>query len=133
MLRESDSSLSDFLSMEFGIGIRKGGYMKAFNSYLEDVLVDLKNSKFEREEFAKMGKYIPISNKQKREEEINILTCTFVLSDPAFLNVETFRGLSQYLNSTTIEKFVSDHDISLGYVYSYIASLWSKFTAGNDL
>ena len=30
--------------------------MKAFNSYLEDVLVDLKNSKFEREEFAKMGK-----------------------------------------------------------------------------
>ena len=69
----------------------------------------------------------------EREEEINILTCTFVLSDPAFLNVETFRGLSQYLNSTTIEKFVSDHDISLGYVYSYIASLWSKFTAGNDL
>ena len=107
--------------------------MKAFNSYLEDVLVDLKNAKFEREEFAKMGKYIPISNKQKREEWINILTVTFVLSDPAFLNVETFRGLSQYLNSTTIEKFVSDHDISLGYVYSYIASLWSKFTAGNDL
>ena len=107
--------------------------MKAFNSYLEDVLVDLKNSKFEREEFAKMGKYIPISNKQKREEEINIMTCTFVLSDPAFLNVETFRGLSQYLNSTTIEKFVSDNGISLGYVYSYIASLWSKFTAGNDL
>ena len=46
--------------------------MKAFNSYLEDVLVELKNSKFEREEFEKMGKYIPISNKQKREEEINI-------------------------------------------------------------
>ena len=107
--------------------------MKAFNSYLEDVLVDLKNSKFEREEFAKMGKHIPISNKQKREEEINILTCNFVLSDPSFLNVETFRGLSQYLNSTTIEKFVSDHDISLGYVYSYIASLWTKFNDGNDL
>ena len=107
--------------------------MKAFNAYLEDVLVELKNSKFEREAYEKMGKYIPISNKQKREEEINILACTFVLSDTAFLNVETFRGLSQYLNSTTIEKFVSDHDISLGYVYSYIASLWSKFTAGNDL
>lgn len=107
--------------------------MKAFNSYLEDVLVELKNSKFEREEFEKMGKYIPISNKQKREEEINILTCTFVLSDPTFSNVETFRGLSQYLNSTTIEKFVSDRDISLGYVYSYIASLWSTFNAGNDL
>ena len=107
--------------------------MKAFNSYLEDVLVDLKNSKFEREGYEKMGKYIPISNKQKREEWVNILTCTFVLSDPEFLNVETFRGLSQYLNSTTIEKFVSDNDISLGYVYSYIASLWSKFTAGNDL
>ena len=133
MLRKADSRLSDFLSMALDIGIRKGGYMKAFNSYLEDVLVELKNSKFEREEFEKMGKYIPISNKQKREEEINILTCTFVLSDPAFLNVETFRGLSQYLNSTTIEKFVSDNDISLGYVYSYIASLWSKFTAGNDL
>ena len=133
MLRKADSSLSAFLSMAFGIGTSKGGYMKAFNSYLEDVLVELKNSKFEREEFEKMGKYIPISNKQKREEEINILTCTFVLSDPAFLNVETFRGLSQYLNSTTIEKFVSDNDISLGYVYSYIASLWSKFTAGNDL
>ena len=133
MLRKTYSRISDFLSMEFGIGIRKGGYMKAFNSYLEGVLVELKNSKFEREEFEKMGKYIPISNKQKREEEINILTCTFVLSDPAFLNVETFRGLSQYLNSATIEKFVSDNDISLGYVYSYIASLWSKFTAGNDL
>ena len=133
MLRKADSCLSAFLSMAFCIGIRKGGYMKAFNSYLEDVLVDLKNSKFEREEYEKMGKYIPISNKQKREEWVNILTCTFVLSDPAFLNVETFRGLSQYLNSTTIEKFVSDNDISLGYVYSYIASLWSKFTAGNDL
>ena len=133
MLRKSDSSLYAFLSMALDIGIRKGGYMKAFNSYLEGVLVDLKNAKFEREEFAKMGKYIPISNKQKREEEINILTCTFVLSDPTFLNVETFRGLSQYLNSTTIEKFVSDNDISLGYVYSYIASLWSTFNAGNDL
>ena len=33
--------------------------MKAFNSYLEDVLVDLKNAKFEREEFAKMGKIYP--------------------------------------------------------------------------
>ena len=107
--------------------------MKAFNSYLEDVLVELKNSKFEREEFEKMGKYIPISNKQKREEEINILTCTFVLSDPKFSNVETFRGLSQYINSTTIETFASDNDISLGYVYSYIASVWSKFNAGNDL
>lgn len=133
MLRESDSSLSDFLSMALVQDREREGTMKAFNSYLEDVLVDLKNAKFEREEFEKMGKYIPISNKQKREEAINILTCTFVLSDPAFLNVETFRGLSQYLNSTTIEKFVSDHDISLGYVYSYIASLWSKFTAGNDL
>ena len=107
--------------------------MKAFNSYLEGVLVDLKNAKFEREEYEKMGKYIPISNKQKREELINILTCTFVLSDPAFLNVETFRGLSQYLNSTTIETFASDNDISLGYVYSYIASLWTQFNAGNDL
>ena len=107
--------------------------MKAFNSYLEDVLVDLKNAKFEREEYEKMGKYIPISNKQKREEWINILTCTFVLSDSAFLNVETFRGLSQYLNSTTIETFASDNDISLGYVYSYIASLWTQFNAGNDL
>lgn len=133
MLRKSDSSLSDFLSMALVQDHEREGTMKAFNSYLEDVLVDLKNAKFEREEFEKMGKYIPISNKQKREEAINILTCTFVLSDPAFLNVETFRGLSQYLNSTTIEKFVSDHDISLGYVYSYIASLWSKFTAGNDL
>lgn len=107
--------------------------MKAFNSYLEDSLIDLKNSKFEREEYEKMGKYIPISNKQKREEEINILTCTFVLSDPAFLNCATFRGLSQYLNSETMEKFVSDNDISLGYVYSYIASLWTTFNAGNDL
>lgn len=26
MLRKADSSLSDFLSMEFGIGIMKGGY-----------------------------------------------------------------------------------------------------------
>ena len=133
MLRKADSRLSDFLSMALVQESGKECVMKAFNSYLEDVLVELKNSKFEREEFEKMGKYIPISNKQKREEEVNILTCTFVLSDPAFLNVETFRGLSQYLNSTTIEKFVSDHDISLGYVYSYIASLWSKFTAGNDL
>ena len=107
--------------------------MKAFNSYLEDVLVELKNSKFEREEYEKMGKYIPISNKQKREEEINILTVTFVLSDSAFSNCCTFRGLSQYLNSETIEKFASDNDISLGYVYSYIASLWTTFNAGNDL
>ena len=133
MLRKADSRLSDFLSMALVQESGKEDIMKAFNSYLEDVLVELKNSKFEREEFEKMGKYIPISNKQKREEEVNILTCTFVLSDPAFLNVETFRGLSQYLNSTTIEKFVSDNDISLGYVYSYIASLWSTFTAGNDL
>lgn len=42
--------------------------MKAFNSYLEDMLVELKNAKFEREEFAKMGKYIPISNKQKEKK-----------------------------------------------------------------
>ena len=42
--------------------------MKAFNSYLEGVLADLKNSKFEREEFEKMGKYIPISNKQKEKK-----------------------------------------------------------------
>ena len=133
MLRKADSSLSAFLSMVLVQESGKEDIMKAFNSYLEDVLVELKNAKFEREEFEKMGKYIPISNKQKREEEINILTCTFVLSDPAFLNVETFRGLSQYLNSSTIEKFVSDNDISLGYVYSYIASLWSTFTSGNDL
>lgn len=29
--------------------------MKAFNSYLEYILVDLKNSKFERETFEEMG------------------------------------------------------------------------------
>lgn len=107
--------------------------MKAFNSYLEDKLVDLKNSKFEREEFEKMGKYLPISNRQKREEEFNILICNFVLSDSAFLKCDTFRELSQYLNSTKVENFVSDHNISLGYVYSYIASLWTQFNAGNDL
>lgn len=107
--------------------------MKAFNSYLEYKLVDLKNSKFEREEFEKMGKYFPISNKQKREEDVNILICNFVLSDSTFLRCNTFRELSQYLNSTTIDKFVEDNNISLGYVYSYMASLWSQFNAGNDL
>ena len=45
--------------------------MKAFNSYLEGRLVELKNSKFEREEFDKMGKYFPISNKQKIENSEN--------------------------------------------------------------
>ena len=107
--------------------------MKAFNSYLEYKLVDLKNSKFEREEFEKMGKYLPISNRQKREEEFNILICNFVLSDSTFLKCNTFRELSQYLNSSTVDKFVADNNISLGYVYSYIASLWSQFNAGNDL
>ena len=107
--------------------------MKAFNSYLEDNLVDLKNSKFEREAFAKMGKYLPISNKQKREEELNILICNFVLSDSEFLKCNTFRELSQYLNSTTVERFVSDNNSNLGYMYSYIASMWSQFNAGNNL
>ena len=59
--------------------------------------------------------------------------CNFVLSDSTFLKCDTFRELSQYLNSTTIEKFVADNNISLGYVYSYIASLWSQFNSGNDL
>lgn len=107
--------------------------MKAFNSYLEDRLVDLKNSKLGREDCERMGMYSSISNKQKIEEEFNILICNFVLSDSAFLKCNTFRELSQYLNSTTIEKFVTDNNISLGYVYSYIASLWSQFNAGNDL
>ena len=107
--------------------------MKAFNSYLEGRLVELKNSRFEREEFEKMGKYFPISNKQKIEEELNILICNFILSDSDFLKCNTFKELSKYLNSTTIEKFVIDNNMSLGYVYSYIASLWSQFNAGNDI
>lgn len=107
--------------------------MKAFNSYLEGVLVDLKNSKFEREEFEKMGKYFPISVKQRMEEEFNILICNFVLNDTTFLSCNTFKDLSQYLNSTVVENFASDNNISLGYVYSYIASMWSRFNAGNDL
>jgi hypothetical protein len=107
--------------------------MKAFNSYLEYRLVDLKNSKIGREDCEKMGMYASISERQKREEEINILICNFVLSDSTFLKCNTFRELSQYLNSTTIEKFVTDNNISLGYVYFYVASLWSQFNAGNDL
>lgn len=107
--------------------------MKAFNSYLEGRLVELKNSRFEREEFEKMGKYIPISNRQKIEEEFSILIINFVLSDSEFFKCNTFKELSQYLNSTTIEKFVTDNNMSLGYVYSYIASLWSQFNSGNVL
>ena len=107
--------------------------MKAFNSYLEYILVDLKNSKFERETFEEIGKHLPISNKQKREEELNILICNFVLSDSEFLKCNTFRELSQYLNSTTVERFVSDNNFSLGYMYSYIASMWSQFNAGNNI
>lgn len=107
--------------------------MKALNSYLEGKLVDLKNSKFGREEFENLGISSSISNRQKLEEDFNILICSFVLSDATFLNCNTFRELSQYLNSTTIDKFVADNNISLGYVYSYIASLWSQFNAGNDL
>ena len=107
--------------------------MRAFNSYLEGMMIDLENSKFEREEFEKMGKYSPISVKQRTEEEFNILICNFVLNDPTFLRCNTFRDLSKYLNSTVVENFASDNNISLGYVYSYIASMWSNFNAGNDL
>lgn len=43
--------------------------MKAFNSYLEGKLVDLKNSKLEREEFEKIGKYL-LSNKKEKKSSI---------------------------------------------------------------
>ena len=107
--------------------------MKAFNSYLEDKLIDLKNSKFLREDSDKHGFYTPISRRQKTEEGFNILICEFVLSDSTFIECNTFRELSQYLNSEDVDRFASDSNISLGYVYSYVASLWSQFNAGNDL
>ena len=107
--------------------------MKAFNSYLEGKLIDLKNSKIGREDCEKMGMYSSISERQRREEEFNILICNFVLSDSTVLKCYTFRELTQYLNSTTIVKFVADDNISVGYGYSYIASLWSQFNSGNDL
>lgn len=46
--------------------------MKAFNSYLEGKLVDLKNSKFGRENCEKLGMYASIPERQKSEEEFNI-------------------------------------------------------------
>lgn len=107
--------------------------MKAFNSYIESTLVDLKNSKFLREESEKSGLYTSISIRQKTEEGFNILICEFILSDSLFLECSTFRELSQFLNSDNVDRFAVDNNISLGYVYSYIASLWSQFNAGNEL
>ena len=102
--------------------------MKAFNNFLEEKLVEIRNNKFERESLeSNYGKYSSISRKQADEENCRIKLLEYVLSDEKFLCCNTFNDIAEYANTKEIE------GINSGYVYNWLASYWSEFNSGNIL